>query len=98
MATRKVILLSFIPITIVGLYIFLFGLNIPFLDQWEVVSLLQKKQQGLLTLSDLLAQHNEHRPFFPRLIWIALSTFTHYNINVQLWVNFSSPLVHSYSL
>jgi hypothetical protein len=87
MAARKVILLSFVPITIVGLYIFLFGLNIPFLDQWEVVSLLQKKQQGLLTLSDLFAQHNEHRPFFPRLIWIAFSTFTHYNINVQLWVN-----------
>jgi len=87
MATKKSILLAFLPIAIVGIYIFLFGLNIPFLDQWEVVILLEKKQQGLLTLSDLFAQHNEHRPFFPRLIWIALSTFTHYNVNIQLWMN-----------
>jgi hypothetical protein len=87
MATKKFVLLAFLPMAIVGIYIFLFGLNIPFLDQWEVVSLLEKKQQGLLTLSDLFAQHNEHRPFFPRLIWIALSTFTHYNINIQLWMN-----------
>ena len=87
MISKKILLLSLVPIVIVGVYIYFFGLNIPFLDQWEVVALLQKKQQGLLSLSDLFAQHNEHRPFFPRLIWIALSTFTKYNINIQLWVN-----------
>jgi hypothetical protein len=87
MPVKKVIFLSFLPITIVGVYIFLFGLNIPFLDQWEVVGLLEKKQQGLLSLSNLFAQQNESRPLFPRLIWIALSEFTQYNINAQLWVN-----------
>jgi hypothetical protein len=68
-------------------YIFLFGLNIPFLDQWEVVGLLEKQYQGVLSLSDLFAQHNEHRPFFPRMIWIMLSELTRYNINAQLWFN-----------
>jgi len=87
MPARKIILLSSIPIAIVSLYIFLFGLNIPFLDQWEVVGLLEKQQQGSLAFSDLFAQHNEHRPFFPRLIWIVLSEFTRYNVNAQLWVN-----------
>ena len=71
----------------IGIYIFLFGLNIPFLDQWEVVPLLIKKQQGLLSFADLFAQHNEHRPFFPRLIWLTLSGFTRYNVNIELWVN-----------
>ena len=87
MISKKIVLLSFIPVVTVGLYIYFFGLNIPFLDQWEIVALLEKRQQGLLSLSDLFAQHNEHRPFFPRLIWIALSLFTNYNINLQLWVN-----------
>ena len=87
MPARKVIFLSLIPIAIVSIYIFLFGLNIPFLDQWEVVGLLEKQQQGSLSFSDLLAQHNEHRPLFPRLIWIVLAELTRYNINAQLWAN-----------
>ena len=88
MSTRKVILLSSIPIVIVGIYILVFGLNIPFLDQWAVVDLLEKQHQHLLSLSDLFTQHNEHRPFFPRLLWLFLASWTHYNINVQLWLNF----------
>jgi hypothetical protein len=68
-------------------YILLLGLNIPFLDQWAFVHLLSRQQQHTLTLADLLAQHNEHRPFFPRLIWLALSGPTRYNVNAQLWVN-----------
>jgi hypothetical protein len=87
MPAKKVVFLSLIPIAIVSIYILLFGLNIPFLDQWEVVGLLEKQQQGALSFSDLLAQHNEHRPFFPRLIWLVLSELTQYNINAQLWAN-----------
>jgi hypothetical protein len=87
MNTKKIIWLSPLPMLIVGIYIYRFGLNIPFWDQWEVVSFLMKKHQGLLTLSDLFAQHNEHRPFFPNLIWIGLSGFTRYNVKVELWVN-----------
>lgn len=87
MITRKTVALSLIPITIICVYIFLYGVNIPFLDQWRVVSLLLKRRQGLLSLADLFSQHNEHRPFFPRLIWLSLSGFTHYNVNLELWLN-----------
>ena len=88
MITKKALLLSLIPIIIVGVYLFRFGVNVPFWDQWEVVPLLMKKYAGALSASDLFAQHNEHRPFFPRLIWITLAGFTHYNVNVELWANF----------
>ena len=76
MPAKKVILLSLLPIAIVSIYIFLFGLNIPFLDQWEVVGLLEQQQQGSLSFSDLLAQHNEHRPFFPRLLACSFRAYT----------------------
>lgn len=86
------ILLTSLPILFVALYIYRFGVNIPFNDQWTMVSLLIKQQQGLLTIMDLFAQHNEHRPFFPRLIWMTLASFTDYNVNVELWVNFLMAL------
>lgn len=88
MISKKVLLLSLIPIVSVAAYIYFFGLNIPFWDQWENVSLLIKQQQGSLSLADLFAQHNEHRPFVPRLIWIGLADLTHYNVKAELWTNF----------
>ena len=87
MISKKIVLLSFIPIVSVGAYIYFFGLNIPFWDQWANVSLLMKQQQGLLSIRDLFAQHNEHRPFFPRLIWIVLARLTHYNVKAEQWTN-----------
>lgn len=87
LSIKNIIIVSLLPAIVVGIYIALFGLNIPFLDQWAVVPLLQQKQQGLLSLSALFAQHNEHRPFFPRLIWLTLAGFTCYNVNVELWLN-----------
>jgi len=85
--TKKIIFFSSVPIIIVGIYISLLGINFPFWDQWEVIPLLMKQKEGLLTFADFFAQHNEHRPLFPRLIWIALAGATHYNINAQLWIN-----------
>jgi len=85
---KKQALLSLLPIVIVGIYIFAFGLNIPFWDQWGVVPLLVKQHQGTLVFADLIAQHNEHRPLFPRLIWITSAYLTNYNVNVELWINF----------
>lgn len=82
------ILLTSLPILFVALYVWRFGVNIPFMDQWRVVSLLMKQKQGELYLADLFLQHNEHRPFFPFLIWLGLAAFTKYNVNVELWANF----------
>jgi hypothetical protein len=83
-----IFLLTSLPILFIALYIWRFGVNIPFMDQWRVVSLFSKEKQGTLTLVDLFIQHNEHRPFFPRLIWLTLARFTRYNVNAELWVNF----------
>src|SRR5204863_3243187 len=34
------------------------------------------------------AQHNEHRIFFPRLIFFALGRLTHWDIRAELWMIF----------
>lgn len=87
MISKKTLLLSLIPILTVAAYIYFFGLNIPFWDQWTTVLLLIKQQQGTLSFADLFAQHNEHRPFFPRLVWIGLANLTHYNVKAEQWTN-----------
>ena len=50
----------------------------PFLDEWIWIPYIAKSYEGTLTFADLWAQHNEHRPFFPKLITIALVRLTHW--------------------
>lgn len=86
--SKKIIVLaSLLPIAVVVIYIFFFGLNIPFGDQWDFFSDYIKFRQNSLTFADLMSQHNEHRPFFPRLIWLGLANLTQYNVNTELWTN-----------
>lgn len=87
MSSKQIVMLTALPIISVGLYIHIFGLNIPFWDQWSFVSYLMLAWQGQLTPASLFAQVNEHRPFFPRLIWLGLAYLTDYNIKAELWAN-----------
>jgi hypothetical protein len=83
-----ILLLASLPILFIAIYIWRFGVNIPFMDQWDELYLWIHRQRGPLVMIDLLIQHNEHRPFLPRLIWLTLAAFTSYNVNAELWVNF----------
>jgi hypothetical protein len=88
-----VVLLTLLPPLWVALNIFVLGLNLPFWDQFQVVPLLIKADEGMPVWPDLLAQHNEHRPFAPRLLWLALAWLTRYNTNAELWLNFGLALL-----
>lgn len=39
-------------------------------DQWDTVPLYERALQGVLSLRDLIAPHNEHRILLPRLIML----------------------------
>lgn len=77
-------LIAFPPI--LGLiYIKLFGVNVIYWDQWELIPLIEKMYTGSLNLADLFSQHNEHRIFFPRIVMLTLAYITHYNNIVEMY-------------
>lgn len=90
---RKAIILSTLPLLILTAYIALLGLDIPFHDQWATVPLFEKVKHGSASLADFFSQHNEHRPFFPRLLWLTLSQWTGYNLNAELWLDLGIALI-----
>lgn len=71
---------------LVGMFC-VFSVDVPYLDQWELVPLLQKAHTGNLSIHDLWAQHNEHRILFPRIIMLAMAIPTHWNIYAELMTN-----------
>src|SRR5947199_5150459 len=64
------------------------SVNFPFSDQWEIVPLLVKKAQGTLTFSDLFAQVNEYRQFFPNLIFVYLGRLTNWDVRYEMLASF----------
>ena len=83
-----VAIVAIIPAAVLAWLIFQHGVNIPIQDQWEFVPVFKKFSEGTLSFSDLIAQHNESRKFFPRLIFIALAFLTNWNIRVEMLVIF----------
>jgi hypothetical protein len=45
----------------------------------------EKLQSGTLSFADLFTQHNEHRLFFPRIIFLLLGYFTNLNTVVNMY-------------
>lgn len=73
------IALLIIPAAISLIFIKEYGVNVVYWDQWEIVPLFDKLFTGHLSFTDLFAQHNEHRIFFPRLVMLFLGNLTQYN-------------------
>ena len=63
------------------------GIDFPYMDQWEVVSLMEKLFIHTLNFQDFTAQHNEHRILFPKLIMVLGAALTHWNITLELYIN-----------
>jgi hypothetical protein len=80
--------LAVLPACLLGLLVVKYSVNVPFQDQWAIARLLPKWVEGTLSFGDLFAQHNESRKFFPRLIFLTLAQFTHWDVRYEMLVSF----------
>lgn len=75
------------PLAVQFLYIYRFSVDVPWWDEWAFVDLLQAWSRHdfgqVVTL--LWAQHNEHRPIFPRLIMLILADFTGWDVRIEMY-------------
>jgi hypothetical protein len=61
-------------------YVYTFGVNLYWSDEWEVIPVLfQKYDDGNLTLAEFWKSHNEHCIFFPKLVLFGLGILTNGN-------------------
>ena len=71
--------LILLPVVAAFLYIYVFGVDMPFGDVWTMVPRFEKLASGTLGFSDLWVQHFEHRIFFPRVAILLLGVPTDFN-------------------
>lgn len=81
-----ILAVSVIPAVVGLLYIYKYGVNVPYWDQWDSeVPLLKHFFEGSLHFSELFSQHNESRPFFPRILMLVIALATKLNIISEMF-------------
>jgi hypothetical protein len=79
-------LLILLPAVLALIYVRAFGVSVVFGDAWAMVPLFDKWSSGTLRVSDLFAQHNEHRILFPRIAMLSLGVITAYNTLAEMYL------------
>jgi len=93
------LVLIFAPMLWLGLLMYAYGVDTPYWDEWdEIPSGLMKLHDGTLSWSDLIAQHNEHRILFPRIILLATAWFTSWNVRAELLITWLLACLCSFNL
>ena len=72
-----------IPVALVIWFISKFSVDVPFNDQWALVPLFDKVNKGSVTFGDFFAPHNEHRIFFPKVIFVLLAFASKWNLDLE---------------
>ena len=89
------VFLGVLPALVLLADIHAFAVNVPFMDDWQFVPLLEKAKNGTLTFQELFAPHDEHRLLLPRIIIIASMFATGGDYRAQSFITFAVVAVVS---
>jgi hypothetical protein len=82
---RFIFVLALLPMVLVAAIINRYGVNVPYGDEWSLLSLVGKWDSHQLNFADLFAEHNGHRILIPRLIYLAMIQLTHGNTKPEMF-------------
>ncbi|HLO50820.1 MAG TPA: hypothetical protein VK211_20560 [Kamptonema sp.] len=84
MKNTGLLILYLIPLALLLGFVASFSVNVPFHDQWHLVSFFEKIAAKNITFGDFWALHSNHRIVFPKLIIAILAFISKWNINYEL--------------
>jgi len=81
---RYLLFIYIIPVLLLLWYIITYSVNVPYWDQWSLIATFNEYASGDIKFSDFFRQHNEHRIFFPRIIFTTLAFASKWNTIIEL--------------
>lgn len=76
-----------LPIAILVMLVFLYHIDIPVWDSWEMVPLIQKSYEEGLTWTDFWQPHHGHRLVVSRTIILFIAQLSHWNTGYEVILN-----------
>ncbi len=80
--------LSAVSAGLILYFILKYGIDVPYMDQWEYVMFFSHLQKGTLTFNELFALQCEYRQLFPNLIFIGMGWLTDWNVKYEMLIIF----------
>jgi hypothetical protein len=79
--------LAIVPIVVITVEAARYAVNVPLGDEWMMGPLVVEAAAGRIDPRAIWAQHNEHRLALPRLLIIALSRLTRWDVRAEIGAN-----------
>ncbi|MDD3877594.1 MAG: hypothetical protein PHT69_13320 [Bacteroidales bacterium] len=79
-------------------FILRYGVDVPYMDQWEYVRFFDHMAKGTLSFDELFALQCEYRQFFPNLIFVSLGWLTNWNVRYEMLFIFLMACLISYNI
>ena len=79
-----------LPMAACFVFILNYGVDIIYWDEWEMVAMYSQER---ISFHDLWSYHNEHRIFFPRIIYFSVAYLTGFNSKTQMFFSYAHILV-----
>jgi len=84
--TSALVLIGYlIPILTLIYFVSKFAVNVPFWDQWNLIALFEKNRTHQATFEDFLIQQNEHKMFFPKIIFVTFAFISRWNTKLEIY-------------
>ncbi len=87
-----------LPIILLLWFVATFGVNVPYLDQWSLLGFFDKVATGSANFKDFFEQHNEHRMFFPKIIFLILDFPSKWNTKLEMYFSVFLAVVSFYAM
>jgi hypothetical protein len=81
--------LLILPAFLGFLVVTVFGVNIPHWDEWELVAFLDGVLEHGIQFKEFFAPHNEHRIFFPRIVFLVSALLSHFNVKLNMYLSWT---------
>src|SRR5688500_16183986 len=86
-AVCALVTLIVLPAVMSLLFVRSYGVDVPFMDDWRNVLLLEKLYNGTITVRDLFRPANEHLTTIPYIVFLVLGYVTHYDTTTSMYAS-----------
>ena len=84
------------PIALLIWFVLNYSINVPIGDHYDLIGLFEKIKQGTADFKDFFLQHNEHRIFFPKIIFSILAFTSNWNVKFEVYLGILITIVSFY--
>lgn len=86
-------LLTVAPFLALASYIYRLHIDVPYMDDWDFVDLLDKYYSGTLRVSDIFIPHNQHIIAIPQLIMLFIAITSNWNTSLEVFISVTSSVL-----